>query len=169
MINERYPIGQFEYDDIISKEQVAQWIEEIHSLPQQLKEVVKDLREEDLNRTYCPNSWTVSQLVHHLADSHMNGYIRMKLAITEEMPTIKPYEEAEWAELPDYSLPMTVSLHLIESLHERWAYLLQKLTEEQLKRTFLHPVSSITTVEKSIGIYAWHGKHHLAHIQNALA
>ena len=168
MTDERYPIGQFECDDVISKEQVAEWIEEIRVLPEQLKEVIKDLSDEELNRSYRENGWTVRQLVHHIADSHMNSYIRIKLALTEETPTIKPYEETEWAELPDYSLPISESLQLIESLYVRWVYLLQSLTEEQLKRAFLHPDSGITTVEKSIGIYAWHGKHHLAHIQNAL-
>ncbi|MGG0655280.1 YfiT family bacillithiol transferase [Rummeliibacillus pycnus] len=168
MTDERYPIGQFECDDVISKEQVAEWVEEIRVLPEQLTEVVKDLSDEELNRSYRENGWTVRQLVHHIADSHMNSYIRIKLALTEETPTIKPYEETEWAELPDSSLPISVSLQLIESLYVRWIYLLQSLTEEQLKRAFLHPVSGITTVEKSIGIYAWHGKHHLVHIQNAL-
>lgn len=168
MVNERYPIGQFESDDVISKEQIAEWIEEIYLLPEQLREVVVDLNEEDFNRTYRPNSWTVRQLVHHIADSHLNGYLRIKLALTEEEPTIKPYEEADWAKLPDYSLPISISMQLIQSLHERWVYLLQNLNDEQLKKSFYHPVSGVMTVEKSIGIYAWHGKHHLAHIRNAL-
>jgi len=168
MIDGKYPIGQFESVEVISREQVAEWIEEIHLLPEQLKEVVVDLNEEDLNRTYRPNSWTVRQLVHHIADSHLNSYIRIKLALTEEKPTIKPYEEAEWAKLPDYNLPMSVSIQLIHSLHERWVYLLQNLTDEQLKKSFHHPVLGMITVENSIGTYAWHGKHHLAHIKNAL-
>lgn len=168
MTDERYPIGQLECDDVITKEQIAEWIENIHELPVQLTEIVKDLSDEDFNRTYRENGWTVRQLVHHIADSHMNAYIRIKLALTEETPTIKPYEEAEWAELPDYQVPLSVSLQLIHSLHERWVYLLRCLTEEQLKRVFLHPESGITSIEKSIGIYAWHGKHHLAHIKSAL-
>lgn len=96
------------------------------------------------------------------------SYIRVKLALTEEMPTIKPYEEAEWAKLPDYNLPIAVSLQLIHAIHERWVYVLQNLTDEQLTKAFKHPESGLITVGKSIGSYAWHGKHHLAHIKNAL-
>lgn len=168
MVNERYPIGQFVCDEVISSEQVAEWIEEIRLLPAQLREAVTGLNEEDLNKTYRPNSWTIRQLVHHIADSHMNGYIRIKLALTEDGPTIKPFEESEWAKLPDYDLPISVSLQLIESLHERWSYLLQSLTNNQSKRFFNHPDSGTLSIEKSIGIYAWHGKHHLAHIRHAL-
>lgn len=169
MINERYPIGKFECDDVISKDQIDQWIKEIRILPEQLKALVENLSDNELDQTYRKNSWNVRQLVHHIADSHANAYIRIKLALTEEIPTIKPYEEAEWAKLPDYNLPIEVSLQLIHAIHKRLVYILQNLTDDQLTKAFNHPDSGLITVGKSIGTYAWHGKHHLAHIKNALA
>jgi len=168
MVNERYPIGEFECEDIISMAQVAKWIEEIRVLPSQLSEVVSELSEEELNQPYRKNGWTIRQVVHHIADSHTNSYIRFKLALTEDAPTIKPYKQDEWAKLPDSTMPISVSLKIIDSLHERWTYLLQSLTAEQLKRTFHHPDSGLVTLERNIGIYAWHGQHHLAQIRNAL-
>lgn len=169
MENSRYPIGEFSCDEIISREDIQTWINEIATLPLRLQEMVKHLDTEALKRTYRDNSWTVQQLIHHIADSHMNAYIRFKLALTEDNPTIKPYAEDKWAELPDSNLPIKISLKMIELLHNRWVYLLQHLSDEQLKRTFYHPDSGIVTLEKNIGIYAWHGNHHLAHIKNALS
>lgn len=169
MRDERYPIGQFQCPQEILKEHVAGWIEDIHLLPRQLAEVLSDVNEQSLEKTYRENSWTVAQLVHHIADSHMNSYIRFKLALTEEEPTIKPYIEAEWAKLPDSEMPIDVSYKMIESLHMRWVYLLTSLTAEQLQRAFKHPDTGLITLEHAVGLYAWHGKHHLAHIQNALA
>ncbi|MFK9092725.1 YfiT family bacillithiol transferase [Bacillus salipaludis] len=168
MVNERYPIGEFECEDIISMAQVAKWIEEIRVLPSQLSEVVSELSEEELNQPHRKNGWTIRQVIHHIADSHTNSYIRFKLALTEDAPTIKSYNQDEWANLPDSTMPISVSLKIIDSLHERWTYLLQSLTAEQLKRTFHHPVSGQVTLERNIGIYAWHGQHHLAQIKNAL-
>jgi uncharacterized damage-inducible protein DinB len=168
MVNDRYPIGEFNCDEFISTEEIQAWINEIGTLPIRLKEVVEYLNDEDLKCTYRVGSWTIRQLVHHIADSHTNAYTRFKLALTEENPTIKPYAEDKWAELPDSKLPIASSLKIIEALHERWVYLLENLTDEQLKRTFIHPDSGIVSVEKNIGIYAWHGNHHLAHIKNAL-
>jgi uncharacterized damage-inducible protein DinB len=168
MMNERYPIGEFVCTEMISKEEIQLWVNEIRSLPTRLKEVVEPWNDAALESTYREGSWTIRQVVQHIADSHMNSYIRFKLALTEENPTIKPYSEEKWAELAHSTLPITVSLQLVEALHESWVYLLESLTDEQLKRTFHHPDTGIVSLEKNIGIYAWHGNHHLAQIKNAL-
>lgn len=168
MKDERYPIGQFQCPEIILEKHVTSWIEDIRLFPRQLAEALTGMSEELLGKTYRENGWTVSQIVHHIADSHMNSYIRFKLALTEEEPTIKPYNEAEWAELPDSEMPIAVSYKIIESLHARWSYLLTHLTAEQFQRAFKHPDSGLTKLEHAVGLYAWHGKHHLAHIQNAI-
>ncbi|WP_325166695.1 YfiT family bacillithiol transferase [Viridibacillus soli] len=164
----KYPIGKFECEEKISTEQVSKWIEEIRLLPEQLIEAVKYLTEDALDQPYRENGWTIRQVVHHLADSHSNAYTRFKFALTEDTPTIKPYDQDKWAELIDSKIPISSSLKIIEGLHDRMAYLLENLTEEQRKRNFHHPDSGLVSIEKNIGIYAWHGKHHLAHIQNAL-
>lgn len=168
MKDERYPIGQFQCPKDILEKHVTSWIEDIRLFPRQLAEVLSGMSDESLGKTYRENGWTVSQIMHHIADSHMNSYIRFKLALTEEEPTIKPYNEVEWAELPDSEMPISVSYKIIESLHERWSYLLKRLTAEQLQRAFKHPDTGLITLEHAVGQYAWHGKHHLAHIQNAL-
>lgn len=167
-MNDRYPIGEFDCSDNITPEEVADWIDEIREFPSRLVEVVSNLTDVELNKTYRVNGWTIRQVVHHIADSHMNAFIRFKLALTEDNPTIKPYDQDEWAKSADCKLPIEASLSIIESLHERWSYLLQSLSEEQLNRTFHHPDSGLVRVERNIGIYAWHGNHHLAHIKNAL-
>lgn len=167
-MNERYPIGEFSCNEVISSEEIQQWIQDIKTLPARLIEALTELEVEMLKKTYRKGGWTIQQLVHHIADSHLNSYIRFKLALTEKNPTIKPYAEDHWAELADSNLPIEVSLTLIKGLHERWVYLLENLTDEQLKSTFIHPQSGVITLEKNIGIYAWHGNHHLAHIKNAI-
>ncbi|GGH19301.1 YfiT family bacillithiol transferase [Paenibacillus segetis] len=167
-MNEKYPIGQFECPATITFDEITNWIDEIRGLPSRLIEVVRHLSDQKLDCPYREHGWTIRQVVHHIADSHMNAYIRFKLALTEDNPTIKPYDQNEWANLSDNKLPIEGSLQIIESLHERWSYLLRSLTDDQLKRTFHHPDSGLVTLEKNIGIYAWHGNHHLAHIQNAL-
>jgi uncharacterized damage-inducible protein DinB len=126
---------------------------------------VKGLTDEQLDTPYRSGGWTVRQVVHHVPDSHLNSYVRFKLALTEDNPTIKPYEEGRWAELSDSnSTPVEVSLTLLESLHDRWVRLLRSLTPEQWKRTFRHPELGEMTLEKTLALYAWHGKHHVAHI-----
>ncbi|KML31234.1 YfiT family bacillithiol transferase [Rossellomorea marisflavi] len=167
-MNERYPIGEFETPDHLSADQIHQWIEEIRTFPARLLETVKSLSEHDLDKAYREGGWTIRQVVHHVADSHMNAYIRFKLALTEEKPTIRPYAEDKWAELSDSRSPIASSLTIISSLHERWVILLESLTEELLARTFVHPDSGSVALATNIGIYAWHGNHHLAHIQHAL-
>jgi uncharacterized damage-inducible protein DinB len=165
----RYPIGQFQFPEVVTAKQVQKWIDDIRLLPRQLAEALSGASEQSLAKSYRENGWAVTQLVHHLADSHMNSFIRFKLALTEDTPTIKPYNEEDWAVLPDSDMPVATSYKLLESLHERWVYLLTSLTDEQLQRAFQHPDNGLMTLEKALALYAWHGKHHLAHIQNALA
>lgn len=166
-MDERYPIGTFQVEGDINRTLTHLWIEEMASLPKKLRGVVSGLSNEQLDTPYRDGGWTIRQVVHHIADSHMNAYIRFKLALTEESPVIKPYEEARWAELEDSKLQVEVSLTLIESVHSRLITLLKGVSDDDLKRTFVHPDSGIVTVEKNIGLYAWHGNHHLAHITNA--
>jgi uncharacterized damage-inducible protein DinB len=163
----RYPIGTFQLEGDIDRTLTNHWIEEIACVPKKLREAVTDLTDEQLDTPYREGGWTIRQVVHHIADSHMNAYIRFKLALTEDSPVIKPYEEARWAELEDSKLPVDVSLMLIESVHIRLIVLLKALNEDERKRTFVHPESGIVSLEKNIGLYAWHGNHHLAHITNA--
>ncbi|MEH7494774.1 YfiT family bacillithiol transferase [Neobacillus niacini] len=160
----RYPIGNFQFDGEITNSVTKDWINEIKDLPRLLRDVVKHLDNEQLDTPYRPGGWTVRQVIHHLADSHMNAYVRFKLALTEEKPVIKPYEETKWAELSDYKLPIDISLSLLEALHIRWTDLLLSLIPADMEKTFIHPDSGEVSVGKNIGIYAWHGRHHLAHI-----
>jgi len=128
--------------------------------------VVKNLNDKQLDTPYREGGWTVRQVVHHIGDSHLNSYVRLKLALTEEQPTIKPYEQQLWAELADYKLfPVQDSLKFIELLHRRWVILLKSMDNDQLERTFLHPESGVIVLKKNIGVYAWHGRHHLAQIK----
>ncbi|MDM5291763.1 putative metal-dependent hydrolase [Peribacillus simplex] len=167
-MDNRYPIGQFDCPNEVQEKDIQMWIKEMTTLPSRLNELIVSLDESKLTKTYRENSWNVRQLIHHIIDSHLNGYMRMKLALTEENPVVKTYEESEWAKLIDYELPIKVSLQLLESLHERWTYLLKNLTDTQLQRTYQYPDGSKMRIEQSIALYAWHGNHHLAHIQQAL-
>ncbi|WP_420849533.1 YfiT family bacillithiol transferase [Paenibacillus montanisoli] len=162
----RFPIGEFEWEGEISEGQRAAWIEDINALPALLRSAVSGLSEEQLDTPYRDGGWTVRQVVHHIADSHMNSFIRFKLSLTEDNPTIRPYYEDRWAELADTkSAPIELSLSLIEALHERWSRLLGSLSEKDYCRTFFHPESKRTfRLDYNLGVYAWHGKHHLAHI-----
>lgn len=164
----RFPIGPFKCDEKITLSQVELWINEIQNLPSNLRSVVGKLDDSQLDVPYRQGGWTIRQVVHHIADSHMNAYIRFKLALTEDNPTIKTYEESSWADLIDSKLSVDISLHLIEFLHMRWVALLSSLTEQDLKKVFTHPDSGLVTIERNIGIYAWHGKHHLAHITSLI-
>ncbi|WP_312093852.1 YfiT family bacillithiol transferase [Niallia sp.] len=164
-MDDRYPIGIFEYEGQISDEDLHSWISEIEHYPAKLEKAVSALSKEQLDTAYRKGGWTIRQVVHHVADSHMNAYIRTKLALTEQKPIIKPYEEALWAELADYSMPINVSIHLLTNIHARWVHLLRfLLLTEELERELQHPDSGIQTVKFLIGNYAWHGRHHLAHI-----
>lgn len=160
----KYPIGHFQFQEEVTSTIVSAWINEVEDLPKLLRAAVEDLDQEQIDTPYRLGGWTVRQVIHHLADSHMNAYVRFKLAVTEETPVIKPYDETKWAELADYHLPIETSLLLLDTIHQRLTSLLRSLTKEDLERTFIHPDSGEVSVAKNIGIYAWHGKHHLAHI-----
>ncbi|MCG8608706.1 putative metal-dependent hydrolase [bacterium] len=157
----RYPIGQFDYGYDISQEQVERWIDDIEALPAQLRKAVAGLDEAQLDTPYRPQGWTVRQVVHHVGDSHLNSFVRFKLALTEDNPTIKTYYENRWAELADYrSVAVETSLDFITHLHTRWVALLRSLDETQLSRTFLHPEIGTVKLAWNIGLYA---RHHVAH------
>jgi len=161
----RYPIGQYQPPKDVSAAKRAQAISEIAIAPQHVRAAVHGLTDAQLETPYRDGGWTLRQVVHHLADSHMNAYIRWRLALTETEPTIKPYEEAAWAKLEDAAhAPIEVSLRLLEPLHERWVKLLQSTKEHEFARTFRHPEHGIRTLDWMLFLYAWHGKHHTAHI-----
>lgn len=166
MQNLSYPIGLYEYEGPHTPTQRAALIAELQSLPLRLREAVSDLNDEQLDTPYRPGGWTVRQLLHHVPDSHANGYIRTKLALTEDTPTIKPYEEQHWAELSDtFVLPVEAALSLLEALHLKWVAVWQSMSEEQYQRGYFHPASQQTvSLDEQLGLYAWHSKHHLAHI-----
>ena len=166
----KYPIGKFSKPQRITLETIGRWIDEIGHLPTQIRQAVKGLNEKQLDTPYRPEGWTIRQVIHHLPDSHMNSYIRFRLALTEDKPTIKPYFEERWAEIDDAKNgPIEISLILLEALHIRWTILLRSLKLEQLHKSYIHPESGKEIrLDETIGIYAWHGKHHLAHIKNCI-
>ena len=161
----RYPIGKFDQSITVTIKMRNDFIKTIEALPQQLRMEVENLSQKQLDTPYRDGGWTIRQVVHHLPDSHINCYVRFKLALTEDNPQIKTYEEHLWAELPDtFKTPINVSLNLLESLHKRWAILLRSLTDKQFEKTFQHPEWGNITLSKTLALYAWHSKHHLAHI-----
>ena len=161
----RYPIGKFDQNINVTKEMRGEFINTIEALPSQLRKEVENLSEQQLDTPYREGGWTIRQVVHHIPDSHINSYVRFKLALTEDNPEIKTYEEHLWAELQDtFNTPIEVSLNLLESLHKRWAILLNSLSVEQFEKTFQHPDWGNITLSKTLALYAWHCKHHLAHI-----
>jgi len=166
----RFPIGQFEKPSKIDQEHINQWINDILQFPSRLSEIVRSLTEAELEWKYRPGGWTICQVVHHCADSHMNSFIRFKLTLTENIPTIKPYFEDRWAEGPDSNnLEILDSVKILEGLHARWTILLKSLSTVDLKKTFMHPEhDKAIALEENIGIYAWHSNHHLAHIRQAI-
>jgi uncharacterized damage-inducible protein DinB len=160
----RYPIGKFQKSPGITEVQRRAFITAIAEAPSKLKSAVSPLNEGQLDTPYRPGGWTVRQVVHHLPDSHMNSFIRFKLALTEDEPTIKPYNEARWAELADAKAPIEPSLVLLERLHERWIVLLNSLAAPDWKRTVRHPELGVMTLDDLLQLYSWHGRHHVAHI-----
>jgi uncharacterized damage-inducible protein DinB len=164
-IDPRYPIGKYEPQPF-SQQQKEKWLNDIKFLPQLLEQSLENLDATQLDTPYRDGGWTVKQLVHHVADSHMNAYIRFKLGLTEDNPTIKPYEEKEWALLPDNNtVPTNVSVTLLYALHQRWYATINNLNDEQWERNVVHPEHGRTmTLWFLLGLYAWHGKHHVAHI-----
>ncbi|QLH47355.1 MAG: putative metal-dependent hydrolase [Bacteroidota bacterium] len=161
----KYPIGQCPYQDEYTADLIQQYITSIRYFPEHLEGVVQHLNEIQLQTPYRPGGWTVNQVIHHCADSHMNMLIRLKLALTEDCPVIKPYLEAMWAEMPDYALPFNVALTILHAVHRKIDAILQGIAPEQLKSTYVHPQYHKTfRISDVICLYAWHGKHHLAHI-----
>jgi uncharacterized damage-inducible protein DinB len=166
----RYPIGRFEARPGLSAEQRNVLIDSIASLPADLRAAVSGLSAEQLGTPYRPGGWTVRQIVHHIPDSHLNSYLRFKLAVTEKEPTIKPYDEAAWAELFDArTADIEISLTLLDALHRRWTVFLRSLTDAQFGRAFHHPELGRVTLDGTLQLYAWHGRHHLAHIRELRA
>jgi uncharacterized damage-inducible protein DinB len=167
--NLKYPIGRFRVDPDFSSRKRTMAIAEIKAAPEALRQSVSRLPEAALDSRYRPGGWTVRQVVHHVADSHINSYVRFRLALTEENPAINGYDEAKWAELADVGeTPVEVSLSLLESLHNRWVRLLHSLTEEQFRRTFQHPDMGSVTLDLNLQLYAWHGRHHIAQVLSLL-
>lgn len=162
----RYPIGPFARRDELNADERVAGIDIIAAAPARMREAVAGLSESQLDTPYREGGWTVRQVVHHVPDSHLNAYTRLKLALTEDDPVIRPYDEAAWAGLADSrDTPIDVSLTLLESLHARWAGLLRSLSAEDFRRTFRHPDHpGILTIDWLIGMYAWHSRHHVAHI-----
>ena len=160
----RYPIGDFVMEKDVTAAKRQQAIAEIGEAPKKLRAAVAGLNDAQLDTPYREGGWTVRQLVHHIADSHMNAFIRVRLALTEDWPTIMTYDENAWAVLHDSTAPVEWSLELIESLHARWVMLLQSLSEEQWIRGFRHPDHGPMSVEMATLVYAWHSRHHVAHI-----
>ncbi len=168
MKNLKYPIGQFQKPEKITSKNINLWVKDIQSLPSDLKKVVAKLSDAQLDTPYRPDGWTVRQVIHHLADSHINAYTRFKLAMTEDNPSIKPYEEALWAELEDgKNAPIALSITLLTVLHKRWVIFLKSVDKKTwAQKSYFHPENKKTSpLSEIIGLYSWHGRHHLAQIQ----
>jgi hypothetical protein len=165
MSDPRYPIGKFSFTGSTDEAQRKQLIDALAQAPAALRAAVADLSAAQIETPYRDGGWTVRQVVHHVPESHMNAYIRFKLALTEDEPTIKPYMEDRWANTGDVeATPLEVSLALLDSLHERWVRLLRSLKPDDWKRTFRHPELGAVSLEKNLALYSWHGRHHVAHI-----
>jgi hypothetical protein len=162
----RYPIGKFSSPkSSITRAERRPWIDDIAATPANMRAAVAGLNAGQLDTPYRPDGWTVRQLVHHVPDSHINAYVRYKLAVTEDTPTIKPYDEAAWAKLGDTaSTPVEVSLTLLQALHQRWVYLLESLSDAEFARQYNHPEMGVVRLDWVLAMYAWHSRHHVAHI-----
>ena len=161
----RYPIGKFALDGEITSDRRQEWIARIEAAPGLLRAAFHGLSDAQMDTPYRPNGWTLRQVAHHVPESHMHSYIRFKLALTEETPTIKPYFEDRWAELSDAkTAPVELSLALLDALHARWVLLLRALGDADWKRAFRHPEMGMLTLERTLAIYAWHGRHHTAQV-----
>ena len=166
----QYPIGKFDRSAPVTDAQIPELIDQIRRLPHQLANLLNQATAESLSGTYRDGGWTGLQVVHHLADSHMNAYIRFKLALTEDNPTIKPYLQDAWVNTPDAALDADVSLNILRGVHAKWAAILEGMTAEQFDRTFHHPEQKRdTTLRTTLAMYAWHGTHHLEHVRIILA
>ena len=163
----KYPIGKFQQPENISDEDIIHHIKILKNFPKKLKHLVENLDDDQLDTPYRIGGWKIRQLIHHIADSHMNAFIRFKLALTEENPTIKSYDEKQWAELQDsFSMPIDSSLKIIDGVHKRWVYEMKCLTNKEFEHTFFHPEHQKSyTLKESLALYSWHCKHHYAHIK----
>src|SRR5512133_1470168 len=159
-----YPIGKFQWTGPNTDAQRAAYVADIAAVPEKLRSAVSGLNETQLDTPYRPGGWTVRQLVHHIADSHMNAYVRFKLALTETAPIVKPYDEKAWADLPDSKLPIEVSLRLIDSLHERWTVVLRNMKPADFLSKLTHPEHGLVDLDRFLALYSWHSLHHVAHI-----
>jgi hypothetical protein len=157
----RFPIGTFDREVATPRSNLVQTIKD---LPANISAAVAGLTDEQLDTPYRESGWTLRQTVHHVADSHMNAYIRFKLALTEDVPTIRPYYEDRWADLSDSKMPVRVSLDIIDGVHQRWANLLDSMKDADFEREIEHPETGVWQLGKMLGLYAWHGRHHIAHI-----
>jgi len=165
MTDPRFPIGTFDRSTPVAPEQIPGLIEQIADAPARVRAAVEGLTDEQLDTPYREGGWTARQLVHHLPDSHMNAFIRFRLALTENEPTIKPYDEARWAELEDSrTAPPEISLTLLDALHDRWTRLLRSMGPSDFARTLRHPEMGVMRLDTVLGLYAWHGRHHAAHL-----
>lgn len=161
----RYPVGRYCPPAEIGERERLDWIKELEALPGNLRAAVDGLSDDNLDTPYRPGGWTVRQIVHHLPDSHLNSYTRFRLALTEQNPSIKPYAQAAWAELPDAkAAPIDASLRLLDGLHRRWVMLLRDLSDKDFQRTFQHPEQGQIALDWTLGLYAWHSRHHVAQI-----
>ncbi|HMP31067.1 MAG TPA: putative metal-dependent hydrolase [Saprospiraceae bacterium] len=166
----KYPIGKFELPSTFTNEQKQYYIDQINLLPENIKEIIKALNESDYEYPYRPDGWNIRQVIHHLCDSHINAYIRFKLALTEDNPTIKPYEEDAFVRLSDSSYELIYSaISILEGIHKKWVVLLQNMEEADFDKSYYHPESGRTWLLKDVlALYAWHSLHHLAHIRQAI-
>ena len=170
MNDPRYPIGRYERRDVLTPDERAAMIEQIAAVPRKMREAVAGLTPQQLETPYREGGWTLRQVVHHVPDSHMNSYVRFKLALTEQTPTIRPYDEARWAELADsVDTPPATSMALLEALHDRWVRLLRSMSADDFQRTLNHPENGLMTLDAMLALYAWHGRHHVAHITSTRA
>lgn len=163
----RYPIGKFEQPTTFNPTEISTWIDVLNALPSWLDVIIENLDAHQLETPYRPDGWTMNQTIHHLADSHMNAFVRFKLALTEDNPTVKPYEEARWAETPEnFSVPVNVSITFLHALHRRWTALLQALSEEDWQKTYYHPEQQKNVpLWRVAAMYAWHSKHHMEQLR----
>ena len=165
LVDIRYPVGEFRFPESVSAQDLTTFVQQIADTPARMRSAVAGLSEWQLDTPYRLGGWTVRQVVHHVPDSHMNSYTRFRLALTEDEPVIKPYEEKRWAELSDArTAPIEVSLALLEALHARWAPWLSTLSEADWNRSFRHPELGLISLRNNAALYAWHGRHHIAHI-----
>lgn len=164
----KFPIGKLQVPDTVTLEHVEEWLKQIESYTDRLRETLAALHEEDWNKTYREGAWNVRQLVHHIADSQLNMYQRLKLALTDDNPAVPAFLEEEWAVQPDTELPVESSIKMLEGINERVVALGRSLTEEQLERVFTHQTSGQIRVATKVAKLAWHEEHHLAHIKLAL-